>query len=112
MKISSCSDKIIAHGNSLTLLTLASKVSRSISGVVILAILSGSGTQTPILEYLPEDYEIIDEINVFASGKDGIFVSGTPIGKTNDKGTVDLFVDPNQLSFVTVNLNIQKRDGF
>ncbi len=76
------------------------------------AILSGSGTQTPILEYLPEDYEIIDEINVFASGKDGIFVSGTPIGITNDRGTVDLFVDPNQLSFVTVNLNIQKRDGF
>ena len=76
------------------------------------AILSGSGTQTPILEYLPEDYEIIDEINVFASGKDGIFVSGTPIGITNDRGTVNLFVDPNQLSFVTVNLNIQKRDGF
>ena len=76
------------------------------------AILSGSGTQTPILEYLPEDYEIIDGINVFASGKDGIFVSGTPIGITNDRGTVNLFVDPNQLSFVTVNLNIQKRDGF
>ena len=76
------------------------------------AILSGSGSQKPILEYLPEDYEIIDEINVFASGKDGIFVSGTPIGKTNDKGTVDLFVDPNQLSFVTVNLNIRKRDSF
>ncbi len=76
------------------------------------AILSGSGTQTPILEYLPEDYEIIDEINVFASGKDGIFVSGTPIGKTNDEGTVDLFVDPNQLSFVTVNLNIRNTNGF
>ena len=76
------------------------------------AILSGSGTQAPTLEYLPEDYEIIDEINVFASGKDGIFVSGTPIGKTNDEGTVDLFVDPNQLSFVTVNLNIKKSDGF
>ena len=56
--------------------------------------------------------EILEEINIFASGKDGIFSPGTPIGKTNDKGTVDLFVDPNQLSFVTVNLNIRKRDGF
>ena len=76
------------------------------------AILSGSGTQKPVLEYLPEDYEVINEINVFASGKDGIFTSGTPIGKTNDKGTVDLFIDPNQLSFVTVNLNVQLKDNF
>ena len=68
------------------------------------AILSGSGINNPILEYLPEDYEIIEDINVFASGKDGIFNAGTPIGKTKDNGEVDLFVDPNQLSFVTVNL--------
>ena len=70
------------------------------------AILSGSGSQNPVLEYLPEDYEIIEEINVFASGKDGIFSPGTPIGITNNKGEVELFVDPNQLSFVTVNLNV------
>ncbi len=72
------------------------------------AILAGSGVDSPFLEYLPEDYEIIENINVFASGKDGIFTPGTPIGKTNDKGEVELFVDPNQLSFVTVNLNITK----
>jgi len=71
------------------------------------AILSGSGSKNPVLEYLPEDYEIIEDINVFASGKDGIFTPGTPVGKTNEKGEVDLFVDPNQLSFVTVNKNIQ-----
>ena len=74
------------------------------------AILSGSGTKKPILEYLPEDYETIEDINVFASGKDGIFTSGTPIGITNTDGTVDLFIDPNQLSFVTVNLNIQNKE--
>ncbi len=73
------------------------------------AILSGSGVGKPILEYLPEDYEVIEGISVFASGKDGIFSPGTPIGKTNNQGEVELFVDPNQLSFVTVNLNIQKR---
>ena len=73
------------------------------------AILSGSGSKNPILEYLPEDYEIISDINVFASGKDGIFTPGTPIGKTTNEGLIELFVDPNQLSFVTVNLNIQNK---
>ena len=75
------------------------------------AILSGSGTTNPILEYLPEDYEIIEDLNIFASGKDGIFTPGTPIGKTNDQGDIELFVDPNQLSFVTVNLNLLKKEG-
>ena len=73
------------------------------------AILTGSGSNNPILEYLPEDYKIISDINVFASGKDGIFNPGTPIGVTNDKGEVELFVDPNQLSFVTVNLSVNNK---
>ena len=66
------------------------------------AILSGGGTSKPKLDYLPEGYKFTEEVNVFASGKDGIFNSGTPIGKTTINGEVDLFVDPNQLSFVTV----------
>ena len=66
------------------------------------AILSGGGTAKPKLEYLPEGYEFTDDVNVFASGKDGIFNPGTPIGETTIDGEVDLFVDPNQLSFVTV----------
>ena len=66
------------------------------------AILSGGGTAKPKLEYLPEGYEFMEDVNVFASGKDGIFNSGTPIGETTLEGEVDLFVDPNQLSFVTV----------
>ena len=66
------------------------------------AILSGGGTAKPKLEYFPEGYEFTDDVNVFASGKDGIFNPGTPIGETTIDGEVDLFVDPNQLSFVTV----------
>ena len=66
------------------------------------AILSGGGTAKPKLEYLPEGYKFTEDINVFASGKDGIFSPGTPIGETTIDGEVDLFVDPNQLSFVTV----------
>ena len=73
------------------------------------AILSGGGTAKPKLEYLPEGYEFTDEVNVFASGKDGIFNPGTPIGATTVDGEVDLFVDPNQLSFVTVILSQNKK---
>ena len=73
------------------------------------AILSGSGTKNPKLEYLPEEYNFKSDVNVYASGKDGIFSPGTPIGKTtNSSGKyineVKLFVDPNQLSFVKVGL--------
>ncbi len=76
------------------------------------AILSGSSFKNPVLEYLPDDYELIEGINIFASGKDGIFAAGTPIGVTNDEGEVNLFVDPNQLSFVTVNLVKQNKETF
>ena len=75
------------------------------------AILSGGGTAKPKLEYLPEGYKFTDEVNVFASGKDGIFNPGTPIGETTVDGEVDLFVDPNQLSFVTVILS-QNKENF
>ena len=68
------------------------------------AILTGGSTRRPTLSYLPEGYQFVEGITVFASGKDGIFSAGTPIGKTKENGEVELFVDPNQLSFVTVNL--------
>ena len=81
------------------------------------AILTGSGTRNPKLEYLPEDYVFENEVTVFASGKDGIFTPGTPIGKTKSNvgsfyNNVKLFVDPNQLSFVTVNLIRQNKENF
>jgi|TARA_B110000211_G_scaffold232275_1_gene295641 rod shape-determining protein MreC len=81
------------------------------------AILTGSGTRNPKLEYLPEDYVFENEVTVFASGKDGIFTPGTPIGKTTSNvgffyNNVKLFVDPNQLSFVTVNLIRQNKENF
>ena len=66
------------------------------------AILTGSGTRNPKLEYLPDEYEFKEGVNVFASGKERIFIPGTPIGTTTENGDVKLFVDPNQLSFVTI----------
>ena len=47
------------------------------------------------------------EIN--CEDNDQILLDKTPIGKTNDAGEVILFVDPNQLSFVTVNLSVQTK---
>ena len=76
------------------------------------AILTGSGTKNPKLEYLPEEYEFKEDINVFASGKERIFIPGTPIGKTTEKGEVELYVDPNQLSFVTVILTRNNKEKF
>ena len=76
------------------------------------AILTGSGTKNPKLEYLPEEYEFKEDVNVFASGKERIFIPGTPIGKTTGKGEVKLYVDPNQLSFVTVILTRNNKEQF
>jgi rod shape-determining protein MreC len=81
------------------------------------AILTGSGNRNPKLEYLPEEYILKGGITIFASGKDGIFTPGTPIGKTTTNigkyiNEVNLFVDPNQLSFVTVNLIRLNKEKF
>ncbi len=71
------------------------------------AILSGDGGTQPNLEYLPEQYVPKENVTVFTSGKDGIFSPGIPVGKTvveKNNISVKLFSDPNQLSFVTVQL--------
>ena len=86
----------------LLLTDLNSRIPVSLDSDSSQAILTGSGTKNPKLEYLPEEYEFKEDVNVFASGKERIFIPGTPIGKTTEKGEVKLYVDPNQLSFVTV----------
>ncbi|MDC1212368.1 rod shape-determining protein MreC [Pelagibacteraceae bacterium] len=93
----------------LLLTDLNSRIPVSLGPNNTQAILTGSGTNNPKLEYLPEDYSFNNQITIFASGKDGIFIPGTPIGKTTSNtggytNEVKLFVDPNQLSFVTVQL--------
>ena len=81
----------------------------------IQAILSGKGDKLPVLEYLPDLYEPYGNQNVFTSGKDGVFLPGIPVGKTEmDELNVKvrLFSDPNQLSFVTVQLIDMDKDNF
>ena len=69
------------------------------------AILVGNAKRSPVLEYLPEFFEVEEGKTVFTSGKDGIFPAGIPIGKIflEEKTVkVKLFSDPNQLSFLNI----------
>ena len=76
------------------------------------AILKGSGGSKPVLEYLPEGYVVEEGIDVFTSGKDGIFLPGSPIGTTTEEGEVELFSESSQLSFVKVDLSKQRKEVF
>jgi len=76
------------------------------------AILKGTDGNQPMLEYLPEEYIIEEGLNVFTSGKDQIFLPGTPIGKTNKKGSVSLYSEANQLSFVKIDLTNRTKESF
>ena len=76
------------------------------------AILKGSGGSKPVLEYLPEGYVVEEGIEVFTSGKDRIFLPGSPIGITTEKGEVKLFSESSQLSFVKVDLSKQRKEAF
>ena len=76
------------------------------------AILKGNGGSKPVLEYLPEGYVVEEGIEVFTSGKDRIFLPGSPIGITTEKGQVKLFSESSQLSFVKVDLSKQNKEVF
>ena len=101
----------------LLLTDLNSRISVTLGSSSTQAILTGSATKNPKLEYLPEEYIYQDDVTIFASGKDGIFIPGTPIGKTTSNtgkysNEIKLFVDPNQLSFVTVSLIRLNKEKF
>ena len=76
------------------------------------AILKGSGGSKPVLEYLPEGYVVEEGIKVFTSGKDRIFLPGSPIGTTIENGKVKLFSESSQLSFVKVDFSKQRKEAF
>ena len=52
----------------------------------------------------------IEGIDVFTSGKDGIFLPGSPIGLTTNNGDVKLFSEPSQLSFVKIDISKLSED--
>ena len=76
------------------------------------AILKGNGGSKPVLEYLPEGYIVEEGVDVFTSGKDGIFLPGSPIGITTNNKEVKLFSEPSQLSFVKIDLAKKRKEDF
>ena len=71
------------------------------------AILSGHGENQPTLEYLPDNYNIVDGEKVYTSGKEGIFSPGIPIGEVKiEDGTIKvvLFSNLDQITFVNVKI--------
>ena len=96
----------------LLLTDLNSRIPVTFGEEGIQAILKGSGGSRPVLEYLPEGYIVEEGIKVFTSGKDRIFLPGSPIGITTADGKVKLFSESSQLSFVKVDLSKQNKEVF
>ena len=92
----------------LLLTDLNSKIPVILGSAGYQGILSGLGTEEPIVEFLPKNYEIKNKDPIYTSGKDGILLSGLPIGEiklSDDRVLVSLFSDLNQLSFVSILLD-------
>ena len=96
----------------LLLNDLNSRIPVTLDENAIQAILKGTGGNHPVLEYLPENYDIEEGKTVYTSGKDQIYNAGTPVGKTNSKGSVTLFSDSSQLSFVKIDLTKKNKETF
>ena len=91
----------------LLLSDLNSKIPVSIEPGGYQSILSGTGKDLGILQYLKEDYPIVENNLVYTSGSGGVFKAGIPIGKIkslneNNIRTVELFSDYSQLRFVKI----------
>ena len=71
------------------------------------SILSGTGKDFAVLQYLKEDYPIVDDNLVYTSGSGGVFRAGIPIGEIkssdeNNNKKVDFYSDFSQLRFVKI----------
>jgi len=84
---------------------LNSKIPVSIEPGNIQSILSGTGQDNGIIEFMYKKKDVKENSIVYSSGSGGIFKSGIPIGiiskdKNNDEKNVNFFSDLSQLTFV------------
>ena len=89
----------------LLLSDLNSKIPVIIEPNGILSILSGTGKNHGIIQYLKRENKIEDPSNIYTSGSGGLFKAGIPIGKMsnldqNQERKIDFFSDFSQLEFV------------
>ena len=91
----------------LLLSDLNSKIPVTIDPGAFQSILSGTGQNNGVIQYLKENYTIEENSTVYTSGSGGLFKAGIPIGKIkigelNKKNEVDFFSDFSQLRFVKI----------
>ena len=91
----------------LLLSDLNSKIPITIEPGDYQSILSGTGQDNGILQYLKDDYQIVEDNLIYTSGSGGVFKSGIPVGKIkseneNNLKTVEFFSDFAQLRFVKI----------
>ena len=91
----------------LLLSDLNSKIPVIIEPGSIQSILSGTGKNNGVLQYLKENYPIEKNSIVYTSGSGGLFKPGIPIGVFNsseieDKSIINFFSDFSQLEFVEI----------
>ena len=91
----------------LLLSDLNSKIPIIIEPGAFQSILSGTGRNDGIVQYLKESYLIEENSTIYTSGAGGLFKTGIPIGKieikeTNEKKKVNFFSDFSQLRFVKI----------
>ena len=91
----------------LLLSDLNSKIPIIIEPGAFQSILSGTGRNDGIVQYLKESYLIEENSTIYTSGAGGLFKTGIPIGKieikeSNKEKKVDFFSDFSQLRFVKI----------
>ena len=78
------------------------------------AIMSGTGKNYAILDFLPKNQKLESGNIVYTSGSDGIFSAGIPIGKIKlfeKKYRVEFFSDLSQVNFIKVKLKKEKNSN-
>ncbi len=78
------------------------------------AIMSGTGKNYAILDFLPKNQKLEKDNIVYTSGSDGIFSAGIPIGKIKlfeKKYRVEFFSDLSQINFIKVKLKKEKNSN-
>jgi len=91
----------------LLLSDLNSKIPVIIEPGSIQSILSGTGKNHGVLQYLKENYPLENKSIVYTSGSGGLFKPGIPIGVLNsleveDKSIINFFSNFSQLEFVEI----------
>ena len=86
---------------------LNSKIPVTIEPGSIKSILSGTGKNYGVFQYLKDNYIVENKSIVYTSGAGGLFKAGIPVGtgnslETKEETIINFFSDSSQLAFVEI----------